>query len=167
MITPAHAQLMSRYNSWQNKSIYKAADTLSDDARRADRGAFWSSIHGTLNHILWGDQIWMSRFAGLAAPAAHNRPNSSFDLSTWDGLGRERAAFDEIIEGWAGELTSDWLAAEQTWYSGAAKRDVTRPAWMLVTHFFNHQTHHRGQVHGMLTQCGAKPDDTDLFLMPD
>jgi uncharacterized damage-inducible protein DinB len=167
MITPAHTQLMSRYNSWQNRSLYGAAETLGDDLRKVDRGAFWSSIHGTLNHILWGDQIWMSRFSDVPAPAAHNQPNSRYDLSTWDGLKQERVAFDAVIEAWTQTLTEDWLGTDLTWYSGAAKRDVTKPKWILVTHFFNHQTHHRGQVHAMVTQCGAKPDDTDLFLLAD
>lgn len=167
MITPAHAQMMARYNSWQNQSLYDAADTLTDDARQQDRKAFWGSIHGTLNHILWGDQNWMSRFDGTPAPNAPNEPVSEHDLATWHGLKLARAEFDQTIEAWTDRLTDDWLREDLTWYSGAVGRDVTKPKWILVTHFFNHQTHHRGQVHCMLTQAGAKPDDTDLFLRAD
>lgn len=164
MITPAHAQMMARYNVWQNQSLYDAADTLTDDERQRDRAAFWGSMHGTLKHVLWGDQIWMSRFDGTATPIAHNEPASAHDLSTWDGLKRARVEFDETIVAWTDRLTEDWLRDDLTWYSGAAGQHVTKAKWILVTHFFNHQTHHRGQVHCMLTQAGAKPDDTDLFL---
>jgi len=84
----------------------------------------------------------------------------------WEALRRERSAFDTVIVGWADGLDPSWLDGELTWYSGAAKREVTKPKWLLVTHLFNHQTHHRGQVHSMLTQANAKPQDTDLFLLP-
>ena len=167
MITTAYARMMARYNSWQNQSLFGAADTLSNDQRQGDHGAFWGSIHGTLNHILWGDQIWMSRFDGTPAPLAPNQPHSPHDLATWDGLKQARFEFDQTIEAWSERLTDDWLRADLTWYSGGAGRDVTKPKWILVTHFFNHQTHHRGQVHCLLTQAGAKPEDTDLFLRAD
>ena len=73
---------------------------------------------------------------------------------------------DKAITAWADQVSADWLASDLSWYSGAAGRDMVSPVWFCVTHFFNHQTHHRGQVHAMLTAAGAKPDDTDLFLMP-
>jgi uncharacterized damage-inducible protein DinB len=66
---------------------------------------------------------------------------------------------------WSEKLDPAWLQADLTWYSGAAGREISRPRWLLVTHFFNHQTHHRGQVHGMLTRLGAKPEATDLMLI--
>lgn len=166
MITPGHARLMARYNTWQNRSIYAAAATLDDAARRADRGAFWSSIHSTLVHLLWGDQIWMSRFDGTPPPKGRNEPASDHDIETWDGLTRARAEFDATIEAWSDRLTDDWLGRDLTWYSGAAGAELSKPRWILVTHFFNHQTHHRGQVHCMLTAAGARPDDTDLMLLP-
>ena len=78
-----------------------------------------------------------------------------------------RIAADKDIIGWATDLTQEDLAGTLTWYSGAAGRDETRPLAMLITHFLNHQTHHRGQVHCLLTAAGARPDDTDLFLMPE
>ncbi len=167
MISPAHAQLMARYNAWQNQSLYAGADQLSDETRRRDRGLFWRSVHQTLNHVLWGDQMWMSRFSDtVPAPEGHNRPTSVHDLSTWDGLKASRVNCDEAIVRWADGLTQEWLSGDLSWYSGAAQRDVTEAKWILVTHFFNHQTHHRGQVHGALTEAGAKLEDTDLFLMP-
>ena len=71
MILSEYVRLMARYNSWQNGSLYRAADALSDAARREDRGAFFGSIHGTLSHILWGDRMWMNRFAGTERPVSY------------------------------------------------------------------------------------------------
>ena len=162
MITPAYVCAMAVYNRWQNENLYGTADGLSDEVRKQQRGAFFGSIHGTLNHLLWGDQNWMSRFADTPKPKLAGIPNSPGLHENWADLKRERAAFDEVIIGWAEKLDPAWLEGDLTWYSGASKRDVTKPKGLLVTHMFNHQTHHRGQVHCMLTQCGAKPGDTDL-----
>ena len=85
----------------------------------------------------------------------------------WDGLKRERAAFNDTMVTWADDLDPAWLAGDLTWFSGAQKRDVTKPKWVLVTHMFNHGTHHRGQVHCMLTQAGGKPHTTDLPALPE
>lgn len=162
MITPEYVRTMAAYNHWQNENLYGAADRLTDAQRKEVRGAFFGSIHGTLNHLLWGDQIWMSRFAGTPKPKAGSIPDSVSMYESWDDLERERWAFDAIIADWAGKLDEGWLGGDLTWFSGAAGRDVTKPRWLLVTHIFNHQTHHRGQVHCMLTQCGVKPGATDL-----
>jgi uncharacterized damage-inducible protein DinB len=166
MIDRAYVQRMARYNHWQNQNLYGVADLLSDEERRRERGSFFGSIHKTLSHILWGDTIWMSRFSAVAKPDA-GIPESVSLFPDWEGLKRERAAFDETMIDWAGTVEPAWLAAEHTYYSAATKRQWTRPRWMLVTHMFNHQTHHRGQVHCMLTQAGGKPSDTDLPVMPD
>ena len=166
MIDPDYVQSMAAYNGWQNKNLYDAADSLSDADRRADRGAFFGSIHATLSHLLWGDLRWMSRFADIEPPIQPNIPASVNECADWEELKARRLAADQAIIGWAAELSPEDLAGDLTWYSGAAGRDETRPLAMLITHFFNHQTHHRGQVHAMLTAAGAKPDDTDLFLMP-
>ena len=164
MISPAHPQLMARYNQWQNRSLYTAADGLSDADRKRDQGAFFGSIHGTLNHLLWGDQNWMHRFAGTPRPTISGKESPGL-FEHWADLKREREAFDETIIGWTDGLTQEWLAGDMTWYSGIMRADMTRPRWKIITHFFNHQTHHRGQVHAMLTRLGTKPEDTDLMLM--
>ena len=165
MISPEHVRLMARYNAWQNQSLYDAASTLDDAARKADRGAFFGSIHATLSHLLWGDLVWMSRFAGTPRPAAPNIGASAEMIGNWEELKRERVKTDEAISRWAANIGEDWLGDHLTWYSGAAGREVSKPCWFLVAHFFNHQTHHRGQVHAMLTAAGARPDDTDLFYL--
>ena len=165
MITPAYVRTMAAYNRWQNENLYGAADGLSDSERKAPRGAFFGSIHGTLNHLLWADQTWMSRFAGTPTPIAKGIRASPGMYEDWAELRRARTAFDETIIGWADSLEAAWLEGDLTWFSGAAGREVTKPKGLLVAHMFNHQTHHRGQAHCLLTQCGVKPGDTDLPFM--
>jgi uncharacterized damage-inducible protein DinB len=165
MIDSGYVQRLARYNRWQNENLYGVADTLSDAERRRERGAFFGSIHGTLSHLLWADRIWMSRFAGTPRPPG-GIPESVSLYGDWDELKRERAAFDGVIVDWAERLDDDAVAGDLTWFSNAVKAEVSRPRWLLLTHMFNHQTHHRGQVHCMLTQAGGKPGDTDLFIMP-
>ncbi|MCZ8101064.1 MAG: DinB family protein [Burkholderiales bacterium] len=164
VIGPGYVSMMARYNRWQNESIYNASETLADEARRQDLGAFFGSIHATLSHLAWGDATWMSRFTDRPAPGGRIAESTSLH-SVWEELKAERRALDADILAWADRVDDGWLASELSWYSGAAGRQVTRPAAALVVHFFNHQTHHRGQVHAMLTRCGARPGDTDLFLM--
>ncbi|WP_284178379.1 DinB family protein [Rhabdaerophilum sp. SD176] len=164
MIGPDHVRLMARYNAWQNRSLVTAADGLDDAARRLDRGAFFGSVFGTLNHIAWGDTVWMHRFTGRPKPPLPNRLSATL-FPDWASYRSARMALDEEILDWAGRVQADWLAASQSWMSGAAGREVSRPNWALAAHFFNHQTHHRGQVHAMLTAAGAHPEDTDLFFV--
>lgn len=168
MITPAYVKTMARYNRWQNGSLYGAADTLSDGDRKRERGAFFGSIHGTLAHLMFGDGIWMSRFAADDSyrPLAKSIPESPSAFPDWGVLKAERIALDARIIGWAEGVSQADLDGDLTWYSGAMKATVTRPRALLIAHFFNHQTHHRGQVHAMLTAAGAKPDDTDLMITP-
>jgi uncharacterized damage-inducible protein DinB len=166
MIDAAYIQRMARYNRWQNRNLYGVADALGDAERRRERGAFFGSVHKTLNHLLWGDQVWMSRFAKTPRPDG-GIPGSVSLYPDWDVLTRERADFDTTIIAWADGLDDAWLTDDLTYYSGGAKRDITAPKWLLVTHMFNHQTHHRGQVHCLLTQAGGRPHDTDLPLTPE
>ncbi|WP_332681845.1 DinB family protein [Bosea sp. (in: a-proteobacteria)] len=166
MIDPAYAATMARYNAWQNENLYGSAATLTDAARRQDRGAFFRSIHGTLCHLLWADRMWLSRFADTPQPTVPGSESSRM-IEAWDELVAERRATDALIGEWAAGLSPEWLAGELTWVSGISRRELTRPKALLVAHFFNHQTHHRGQVHAMLTAAGARPDDTDLMLVDE
>ncbi len=165
MITADYLQLLARYNRWQNESLYGAADALGDDARRENRGAFFRSIHETLCHILWADKIWLSRFTDYPAPDG-GIPSSAALHIDWAPLCEDRRDTDDAILDWAASVTDERLKQDLVWYSGATGRELSRPYWVLFTHFFNHQTHHRGQVHAMLTAAGAKPDDTDIPFMP-
>jgi uncharacterized damage-inducible protein DinB len=165
MITPEYVQTMARYAHWQNESVFSAADNLSDAQRREDRGAFFGSIHHTLNHLLWGDHIWMHRFADTPAPKAPTIPEAVEQIASWEDLKAERVSFDGVITNWSADVSARWLGGTMTWYSVAAGREISAPHGLLVTHMFNHQTHHRGQVNAMLTAAGAVPGDTDLMLL--
>ena len=163
MIDKSYVIAMAQYNTWQNKSLYRCAAELSDEERRKDRGAFFKSIDATLNHMLWAETFWISRFAGTPGPAAGTSPVRMHD--SFEDLHAARIAMDQTMEDWASALDPAWLEGDLTWFSGILKRDVSKPKWQLVTHLFNHGTHHRGQAHAMLTAAGTKPDDTDFMLM--
>lgn len=165
MISPEFAHSMALYNRWQNRSLYREAGRLTDAQRREPRGAFFGSIHATLSHLLFGDQIWLHRFGYPEKPRARSIPESLSAYPEWAELEAARTAFDEVIIDWAGRLEAEWLAGETTWKPAALDRTLTRPRWLLVAHMFNHQTHHRGQVHCMLTGLAMKPDDTDLSVL--
>jgi uncharacterized damage-inducible protein DinB len=166
MIDRAYVQRMARYNRWQNENLYGVADRLPDEERRRGRGAFFGSIHKTLSQLLWGDRIWMSRFTDLPRPPGGISDSVSL-YADWEDLKSERSGFDRAIIDWANGIDPAWLAADHVYYSGATKREWKKPRWVLVTHMFNHQTHHRGQVHCLLTQAGGRPHDTDLPFMPE
>jgi uncharacterized damage-inducible protein DinB len=165
MIGPAYVQRMARYNRWQNANLYGAAERLSPAEREKERGAFFGSIHKTLSHLLWADRVWMGRFTDQPRPPG-GIPESVDLYPDWRTLSEERAQFDQSIVAWADAVDEAWLGQDQTYYSGGSGKTLTRPRSLLVMHLFNHQTHHRGQVHCMLTQAGAKPHDTDLPLLP-
>jgi uncharacterized damage-inducible protein DinB len=167
MIDTAYVSRMARYNRWQNQNLYAVADTLTDDVRRRECGAFFGSIHKTLSHLLWADRIWMSRFTPSVPAPEGGIPGSVSLYPDWGSLKDKREEFDATITAWADNLDPRWLAGDVIWHSVAANRQMTNPTWTLVTHFFNHQTHHRGQVHCMLTQAGGKPHDTDLPFMAE
>ncbi len=164
MITADYCRMMARYNAWQNHSLYTAAAGLDDAAREMDRGAFWGSITGTLSHLMWGDLIWLSRFDGGEGPTAPG--SESTTAYPWPVLWQERPKLDARISAWTWEITDADLEGDLHWYSGFLKREMSESKALCVVQFFNHQTHHRGQVHAMLTAAGAKPDDTDLPFMP-
>lgn len=166
MITSDFIRLMARYNTWQNRSLVSAAETLSEAARAQDRGAFFGSIAGTFSHLLWGDSMWMSRFDGFEKPGISIADSARFEPD-WANFKMRRTALDARILDWAGRVDDAWIAGETRWLSAAAGREIIEPTALLCVHLFNHQTHHRGQIHAMLTAAGAKPDDTDLFLMPE
>jgi uncharacterized damage-inducible protein DinB len=99
-------------------------------------------------------------------PSARRPRDSVGQYESWQDLLAVRVALDRVIADWADALDPAWLAGDLTYFSGAAGRELSKPKWLLVTHMFNHQTHHRGQVHAMLTAAGARPGDTDLAFMP-
>lgn len=167
MITSDYVREMARYNRWQNSQLVPFLQALDEAALRQDRGAFFRSIFATLNHLLWGDTIWMSRFDGACPPPKVPAAEHASITASLDEWYDERARMDQVISDWAAGLGDADLQGPLTWYSGLTKREQTRPLALCVTHFFNHQTHHRGQVHAMLTAAGQKAPVTDLPFMPE
>lgn len=157
----AHLRTMAGYNTWANRRLYAAAEALPDDAYRQPVGVFFGSLHGTLNHLLAADRIWMRRLTGTGdAP-------DRLDAILFDRLADlrvARAGEDRRIETYVEGLTEAGLAASMAYRttSGAAQ---TQPVWEVLAHLFNHQTHHRGQAHAALTRLGAAAPSLDLVIM--
>jgi uncharacterized damage-inducible protein DinB len=163
-VGPEYVRTMAAYNAEMNRRLYAAAARLSDDERRKERGAFWGSIHGTLCHLLWGDQAWMSRFDNWPKPVVIQKESAGL-VADFPELQRLRHDADTRISDWAQRVDGAWLAQDLVWFSASAQRELRNPRGFLVTHFFNHQTHHRGQAHALITAAGEKTGDTDLFLV--
>jgi len=110
--------------------------------------------------------MWMARFDGWEKPATAIKDSAAM-FADFDELHRARIEADEKISGWASRGPESWLSGNQVWFSVAAGREIQAPRGMLVTLFFNHQTHHRGQSHALITAAGEQTGDTDLFLVVD
>jgi uncharacterized damage-inducible protein DinB len=158
------AQTMAAYNRWMNDKLYAACAELGDDERKLDRKAYFGSIHGTLNHILLADRLWFGRFIGR--PFKVDRLNQEL-FADFAELRAERLLTDQDIEGWVQGLSDAQLAGKLRYTSLVNPAPRVYDLWVCVTHFFNHQTHHRGQVTALLSQCGKDYGVTDLILMPE
>jgi uncharacterized damage-inducible protein DinB len=162
MITTSHSRLMAQYNEWMNSRMYALCASLRDEELHRDHGAFFKSIYGTLNHIAYGDLAFMSRFTGNPSVV----PDPGADLfGTFSRLHSERAALDNRILVWSESLTQAWFMEPLTYTSKIDGKTRTVSKWVLVTHMFNHQTHHRGQVTTLLSQMGLDVGTTDLPFM--
>jgi len=162
MIGPDYARTMARYNRRMNRALYECGARLTDAQRKEDVRAFFKSLHGTLNHILVGDNVWMGRFVGpLFVPTSLAQELHA----DFDELRRAREAMDARILEWAGTLTQDKLAGELRYTSIVNPAPRVMPMALAVAHFFNHQTHHRGQVTTLLMQRGVDPGVTDLMWL--
>ena len=148
----------ARYNSLANDRLYAACALLSDADYRRDLGAFFASVHGTLNHLLVGDTIWMTRFEG------GTHPSTGLDAILFDDfatLHRARREMDRRIEHFFENLPGGF-ADRTVRYVNNAGFDTEDPLSVILPHFFNHQTHHRAQVHTLLSQLGQRPPVLDL-----
>ena len=164
----------ARYNRWMNEKVYAVAARLSDEERKRNLGAFFRSVHGTLNHILLADRAWLGRFtrdravaesldaAGNPIPMTRRLDQELY--ADFDQLRRERARTDDAIDAFVAGLTLDRLLAPLA-YKTTVGESCEHPLWWAVTHFFNHQTHHRGQVTTLLKQLGQDVGVTDLAPM--
>ena len=166
-MTPESCQAMARYNLWMNAKVYASAALLDDEARKRDRGAFFKSIHGTLNHIMVGDRVWLSRLTGVVAEAGFMAPGiRALDQELFADFGElrtERAATDAAIAAWASSVTPERLHEPLRYIRGGQWRE--HPCWWAVMQLFNHQTHHRGQITTLLLQAGQDPGSTDILAM--
>ncbi len=163
MIDANYCLAMAEYNEWMNARLYALCGSMTDDIRKQDRGAFFRSIHGTLNHILYGDLAFMSRFTGDPGTI----PALGVDVyADFDDLWRARSKLDRRICVWSETLREDWLKRELAYESKVDGVTRSVPRWVLVTHMFNHQTHHRGQITTVLSQLGFDVGTTDIPFMP-
>ncbi len=165
---------LARYNRWMNRRLYAACDQLGDAGRRADRGAFFRSIHGTLNHLALGDRLWLTHWSGQGVLPPLD---AAIRLDDVDSLAQElypdyaalaaaRRQIDDILVAVLDAASAQALQREcvETWPDG---RTIRRAWWLELQHLFNHQTHHRGQVTTLLMQAGVDPGVTDLVAMPE
>jgi uncharacterized damage-inducible protein DinB len=169
-------RMLADYNQWMNGRLYEATATLPEAVRREDRGAFFGSIENTLNHLLVADTLWLKRFAvhpaciDSLAPITQLPTPPALDApvrETFAELHFHRLWLDQQIVDWCGDLRDadlDYLLSYRNSKGVAARRRFGS----LLTHFFNHQTHHRGQVTTLLSQAGVDVGVTDLLVrIPD
>ena len=165
LVTSDWCRMMARYNGWQNGGLLALVADLPEEELRRDRGAWFGSILGTLNQILWADRTWMGRILG-APQDLGGIPASIHLTSTPAAWAEARQAADRDLSSWAAGLSEAGLARDLTWTPASGGPARTQGMGLVVTHMFNHQTHHRGQVHAMLTAAGVRPPATDLIAMP-
>ncbi|MDY6919680.1 MAG: DinB family protein [Pseudomonadota bacterium] len=159
----SYANTMAQYNQWMNQQLYRAVATLEDRRRKQDCGLFFHSIHGTLNHLLLCDRMWLARFQGQPFRA------SGLDqelYAQFEALAEAREETDGVIIQWALGLDSETLPKRLHYRSLSAQTDRDMDYCLAVTHFFNHQTHHRGQITAALSRQGIDFGVTDLIFMP-
>ena len=166
-------EAFARYNRWMNEKLYGLCAGVPDEERKRDRRAFFGSIHGTLNHILLGDRVWMFRFTRdrerFQSLDRDGKPIRVHGLDhvlyeDFDELRRERARTDAQILEWARGLDESQLDRPLAYHTIVTDEDWEVPLWWALSHFFNHQTHHRGQVTTLLSQLGIDPGLTDLVV---
>jgi uncharacterized damage-inducible protein DinB len=157
-----HFVTMANYNAWANVRLFRMAGALQDEQYRRNVGAYFKSLHGTLNHLLVADRIWMHRLTG-----AGDHP-AKLDAILFDDLSSLRAARAEadrriidFVQGLADPAFEEVL--DYRTLNGTPQK---HPRRQILAHLFNHQTHHRGQAHAILTVLGVtEPDPMDLLIM--
>ncbi len=168
-----HYREMAWYNREMNRRIYRICSDLTDEERKRDLGAFFRSIHGTLNHLLLADRAWLARFTGDAVRFKSRRPDGApievkslgqILYDDWEELKSQRQQTDEDWTGFVAALDPEWLDRTLTYRNGSGE-EFTHPLWWALSHVFNHQPHHRGQVTTIMKQLGRDPGVTDLVAL--
>lgn len=157
----AYFRQLSRYNAWANARLYAACAELPDEERKRRRPSFFGSIHRTLNHILVGDRIWLSRLDGKPHGVTSLDQELYGDFAELRAArGREDSRLSAIVGGYKDEDLARVLA-----YRSMAGEAKSVPMVQVLGHLFNHQTHHRGQVHGLLSDTAVAPPSLDLLYL--
>jgi len=154
-------QMLAGYNQWANRRLYAAAAELEDADYRADHGAFFGSVHGTLNHLLAGDRIWMRRLTGNGPVPMRLDEIIHDDFAE---LRAAREAEDGRIVGYVASLTDADLAGTVRYTTISSPADIEQERLPVIVNFFNHQTHHRGQAHCLLTRIANRAPSLDLLM---
>ena len=156
---------MARYNRWMNEKLFDCCEELDDSERRRDRGAFFKSIHGTLNHVLLGDRLWLGRFTNEPYEIKGGLDDELY--AEFAELRVQRGKTDAEILAFVDGLDDARIADDLHYTTYINPHPRVTPLWHALMHFFNHQTHHRGQVTTMLSQARVDPGVTDLLYLPD
>jgi uncharacterized damage-inducible protein DinB len=154
-------QMLAAYNAWANERLYDAAARVPEAEYRQDRGAFFGSLHGTLNHLMLGDRIWMHRFTG---EGDEPKELDAILYEDFAELRRARRTEDARIEEYVAALTDAALAGTIRYRSTRSPAEIEQLLAPLLLHFFNHQTHHRGQAHCLLTEIAGEAPSFDLLI---
>jgi len=162
-VMKAYFQMFARYNAWANRALYDAAAQLSDAQYRADRGAFFGSVHGTLNHLLATDRIWFQRITGNAATGSVPDQLDAILFEDFVGLRAARAAEDTRIMAYLDGLSEAGYAGSIRYRRVSTPDEFDQKLVEALAHVFNHQTHHRGQAHALLTGHGVAGPVLDLL----
>ena len=157
----AHFEMLAGYNAWANERLYDAAFALPEEDYRRDLGAFFGSVHGTLNHIFVADVIWLARFRGQPNPPWTLDHVAHDDRAE---LRARREALDRDIQGYAYALSDHDLKRDFEYRTLTKPQLVTQVMGDALAHFFNHQTHHRGQAHALLTRLTGNAPALDLLV---
>lgn len=155
----ANLRRMAAYNRWANARLYEAVGKLSPEAFAAPRSGFFPSLLKTLNHILVGDTVWMGR---LEATGSSIKSLDQILHTEIAALKAARAAMDARIVAFVDALAPSRLE-EDLLYRTVAGEAMTTQVGQVLMHFFNHQTHHRGQAHAMLSSTEVAPPSLDLL----
>lgn len=152
-------RLFAAYNQWANSLIFESAGKLSSDAYKRDVSAYFKSMHGTLNHVLVADRIWMKRFTGTGEHPASLDAILTDDSETLNELRKNE---DQRIINWVNTLDEEQLGGSFTFTPMTSPYPVTQKVAPCLSHFFNHQTHHRGHAHMILSVLGENPPSMDM-----
>ena len=156
-------QQFARYNIWVNEKIYAVCAGIPAAERKRDLGAFFHSIHGTLNHLLLTDRVWFGRLTGVEFPV-HSLGDELY--ADFDTLASERKITDaELIHLFTGYTDAD-LSDDLSYTSVSTGKARSYPLRHVLLHLCNHQTHHRGQVTAMIQRLGYDYGDIDMLFMP-